>query len=101
VAERLNLGYLLSAVIFGAMIAAIAITHLRFGFNAVVAFWAAYILTRPLGASIGDLLTQAPSDGGLGLGDIATSAIFLLAILTTVTYLAVTKRDVVKGPEAA
>ncbi len=60
-AERLNLGYFVSALMFGALIAVIAIAHLRFGLNAVLAFWLAYILTRPLGASIGDLLTHRPT----------------------------------------
>jgi uncharacterized membrane-anchored protein len=94
VAERLNLGYLLSAVAFAGVIAAITVAHLRFKLNAVVAFWLAYILTRPLGASLGDLLSQPGSSGGLGLGTVGTSALFLTAILSLVSYLAVTRRDV-------
>jgi hypothetical protein len=61
--------------------------------NAVVAFWLAYILTRPLGASIGDFLAQARPDGGLGLGPTETSYIFLAAILGLVGYLTVTRKD--------
>ena len=61
--------------------------------NAVLGFWLAYILTRPLGASIGDYLSQARTDGGLGLGTTITSIIFLGAILITVIYLTVTKKD--------
>ncbi len=95
-AERYHLGYLLSAVIFGAGIAVVTAAHLRFKLNAVLSFWIAYILTRPLGASIGDYLSQAPADGGLGLGTVVTSAIFLSAILATVSYLAVTKLDVIR-----
>jgi len=53
-AERINLGYWLSAVMFGAMIGVVAIAHFRFKLNAILAFWIAYILTRPLGASLGD-----------------------------------------------
>jgi uncharacterized membrane-anchored protein len=71
--------------------------------NAVLTFWLAYILTRPLGASLGDGLSQQKADGGLGLGTTWTSLLFLVAILAVVTYLAVTKRDqsVVPEEEAA
>lgn len=93
VAETLNLGYLLSALLFGAVIAVVAVAHLRFGLNAILAFWIAYILTRPLGASLGDYLSQDRDNGGLGLGTVITSAIFLLAILATVIYLTSTKKD--------
>jgi len=93
-AERLNLGYLLSALMFGALIAIVTVAHLRFKLNAVLAFWIAYILTRPLGASLGDYLSQPRDNGGLGLGTIGTSALFLVTILSLVTYLTVTRRDV-------
>ena len=69
--------------------------HLRFKLNAVLAFWIAYILTRPLGASLGDYFSQLPEDGGLGLGTIGTSAIFLIAIFVTVAYLTMTRKDAV------
>ena len=69
----------------------------RLGLNPVLAFWIAYILTRPLGASLGDYLSQAPADGGLGLGATLTSAAFLVAILAVVVYLALTRRDVTEG----
>jgi len=92
-AETLKLGYPLSAVIFAALIAAVTVAHLVFRLNAVLSFWIAYILTRPLGASLGDYLSQSRKDGGLGLGTVITSVIFLLAILATVSYLAVTKKD--------
>jgi hypothetical protein len=59
----------------------------------VLAFWIAYILTRPLGASLGDLLSQARADGGLGVGTTVTSAIFLIAILLVVVYLSITRKD--------
>ncbi len=93
VAETLSLGYFKSAILFAVIIAAVAFAHLRFKLNAVLAFWIAYILTRPLGASIGDYLSQPADNGGLGLGTVVTSAIFLLAILVTVVYLTVTKKD--------
>ena len=93
VAEKLAFGYLPSALMFGAVIAVVAVAHRRFGLNAVLAFWLAYILTRPLGASIGDELSQARADGGLGLGTTGTSALFLVTILALVTFLTRTKRD--------
>ncbi len=93
VAERFSIGYAFSGLIFGAMIAAVTIAHFAFKLNAVLSFWIAYILTRPLGASIGDLLSQPRADGGLGLGTTVTSAVFLGSILALVTFLAITKRD--------
>jgi uncharacterized membrane-anchored protein len=93
IAEKFDVGYPLSVVLFGAVIAAIALAHFKFKLNAIVAFWVAYILTRPLGASLGDLLSQPTDNGGIGLGTVATSAIFLIAILVLVIYMAVTKRD--------
>jgi uncharacterized membrane-anchored protein len=104
-AERLNVGYWPSALIFAGVIAAVAGAHYRFNLNAVGAFWIAYILTRPLGASLGDFLSQARADGGLGLGTTATSAIFLSAILIVVAYLTLTRKDATEarlaGPEPA
>jgi len=93
VAESLNLGYWKSALLFGGMIGLVAIGRFKFGMNAVLSFWAAYILTRPLGASIGDFLSQTRADGGLGLGTTGTSALFLLSILGLVGYLTATKKD--------
>ena len=95
IAERMQLGYILSALMFAVLIAVAAVGHLRFRWNGVFAFWFAYILTRPLGASIGDYLSQPRSQGGLGLGTVGTSALFLVTILALVVYLAITKKDVV------
>jgi uncharacterized membrane-anchored protein len=94
VAEQFGVGYAQSAILFGSLIAIVAIAHYRFGLNAVASFWMAYILTRPLGASIGDYLSQSRDDGGLGIGTTATSVVFLASILAMVTYLAITRRDV-------
>jgi uncharacterized membrane-anchored protein len=94
IAERLAVGYAWSVVLFAGAIAVVAALHYRLNLNAVFAFWAAYILTRPLGASVGDLLSQPRSSGGLGLGTTVTSFIFLSAILVAVVFLSVTKRDV-------
>ena len=94
VAERFGIGYLVSALIFGALIAVVAIAHYRFKLDAVWAFWIAYILTRPLGASLGDYFSQPPDHGGLGLGTVGTSALFLVLISSLVVYLTVTRKDV-------
>ncbi len=90
-AEGLNLGYGVSAVLFAVTIGLIALAY-RFKLNAILAFWMAYILTRPLGASIGDLLSQPTDVGGLGLGTVTTSVVFLLAILALVIFLSVQHR---------
>src|SRR5256886_13370457 len=67
-AEKLNVGYLNSALMFGAMITIVPVAHLRFRLNAILALWISYVPTRPLGASIGDYMSQPQHDGGLGLG---------------------------------
>jgi uncharacterized membrane-anchored protein len=92
-AEKLAVGYWKSALIFAAMIGIVFLGHARVALNAILAFWVAYILTRPLGASIGDYLSQLRVDGGLGLGTTTTSAIFLVTILAVVVYLTMTKLD--------
>ena len=96
-AERLALGYWQSALIFGGLIAVVYVSHVRFALNAVLAFWLAYILTRPLGASIGDYLSQPAADGGRGWGTTVTSVVFLLTILAVVVFLTITKRDVIEA----
>ncbi|MFF8911290.1 COG4705 family protein [Streptomyces olivaceoviridis] len=101
VSERMDLGYWLSAVLFAVAIAAVAIAHFALGLDAVWSFWIAYILTRPLGASIGDYLSQPTGDGGLGLGTVITSALFLAVILGLVVYLSVTRKDVTEAEPAA
>jgi uncharacterized membrane-anchored protein len=104
VAEKFGLGYLTSLLIFAGVIVAVTIAHYAVrgvlalehrhqSTNAVLAFWLAYIFTRPLGASIGDYLSQAHADGGLGLGTTATSGLFLAAILGLVVYLTLTRKD--------
>jgi uncharacterized membrane-anchored protein len=94
VAEKFTLGYAVSIALFAGVIAVVAVAHFRFGLNAVLSFWLAYIMTRPLGASIGDFMSQNdPQAGGLNLGTTATSYIFLGLILVMVAYLQVTKRD--------
>ena len=82
------IAFVISGLIFAGLIALITFAHYRLGLGAVVAFWLAYILTRPLGASLGDLLSQPRASGGLGLGTTATSFIFLATILVVVTHSA-------------
>ena len=91
--DALGLGFLTSAFIFAGAIALIGIGWKSKVINEVLAFWLIYILTRPLGASIGDFLAQTPDDGGIGLGTTITSIIFLVAIMASVGYLAISRRD--------
>jgi hypothetical protein len=77
-----------------ALIAVIALGW-RLGANPVLAFWLAYILTRPMGANLGDYLGRSQAEGGLGLGLFGTSLIFLVAIAAIVFYLTRTRVDVV------
>jgi len=103
VAEQFSLGYGPSIAIWGGAIAAITFAHYALRLNAVLSFWLAYILTRPLGASIGDFMSQhSRKYGGLGLGTTGTSYLFLGCILALVTYLTLTKRDQTRPqPETA
>jgi len=94
IAERYNLGYTWALLLFVGAIGVVAVLHYGLNMNAVLSFWLAYILTRPLGASTGDLLSSPRADGGLGLGTTVTSLVFLGAILVVVTFLTITKRDV-------
>jgi len=96
ISEKLALGYFWTTTLFATMIAAIALAHWKLGLNSVLAFWSAYILTRPLGASIGDLLGQPLEDGGLGIGKLKTSVVFLLAIAALIGYLTRTRVDVAR-----
>ena len=97
-AERLGFGYLVTGLILAGVIALVAGLR-RAGMNSILAFWIVYILTRPLGASIGDYLSQPHSVGGRGLGTTTTSYLFLGAIAAVVAYLSVTKADVVDGSD--
>lgn len=99
-AEKMNLGYLVSTGLFGLTIAFITFAHYKLKLNAIVAFWAAYILTRPLGASFGDFLAQPTDGGGLGLGTTITSVIFLTLIAILVIYLTFSHKDTTKDGTA-
>jgi uncharacterized membrane-anchored protein len=89
--EALGLGFNVGVLAFGALIAAIAGAY-YLGANAVLTFWLAYILTRPLGASLGDLLSQARAYGGLGLGTVYTSVAFLTVIVVLVAAISFEER---------
>ena len=95
-AEALKLGYFNAMLLFGGLIAAVALAHFVLKFNPILTFWAAYILTRPLGASIGDLLSQPVSNGGLGLGTTITSVLMLLVIVGLVAWLTLSRKDVIR-----
>ena len=86
-------------LIFGGLIALTTLAYYTNIFNAVLSFWVAYILTRPLGASIGDFLTQAPKDGGLGLSDSWVNGAFFATIIILIAYLTFTRVDRPKNSE--
>ena len=101
IAEKAKLGYAWSALIYAGAIALVALAHYRFRLDPILSFWMAYVITRPLGASIGDLLSQPrvpnlvddpTAQKGLGLGTTATSWIFLSAILLVVIYMTIDQR---------
>jgi uncharacterized membrane-anchored protein len=96
VAEQFALGYMATGILFGMIIASITFGYYALKLDGILAFWIAYIFTRPLGASFGDLLSQPKEYGGMGLGTIVTSGIFLGAIVAIVIYMT-TRRE---GQEA-
>ncbi|MCJ8014720.1 hypothetical protein MUG84_23855 [Paenibacillus sp. KQZ6P-2] len=91
--EQLGLGYLRTGITVIIIIACVYLAYKFLNLDGVLAFWIAYILTRPLGASLGDFLSQPNANGGLGLGTTVTSVIFLIAILAIIVFLAITKID--------
>jgi uncharacterized membrane-anchored protein len=93
-ATTLHLGYFSSVVLFFVIIMIPAIAWRGFGLNPVVAFWSAYVVTRPLGASVADYVSKARSISGLGFGDGRTALIATVAVAIGVTYLAVTRTDI-------
>ncbi|MDL2404124.1 hypothetical protein PY650_00330 [Rhizobium calliandrae] len=101
VAEVFALGYLTTGILFGGIIAVIAIAYYFFKLNAILAFWLAYILTRPLGASFGDLLSQPQEYGGLGFGTTVTSLLFLAVIICLVLYMTLAQRPAAQEPMEA
>jgi uncharacterized membrane-anchored protein len=98
ISEKLSLGYWVALGLFAGAIAVVCAARFGLKANAVASFWAAYVLTRPLGASLGDLMSQPKHAGGLGVGTSVTSGVFLVAILALVGYLAISKTDVAAEP---
>ncbi len=94
VAEHFGLGYMATGILFGMIIASITFGYYTLKLDGILAFWIAYIFTRPLGASFGDLLSQPADYGGMGLGTILTSALFLAAIAGIVGYMTITREGV-------
>lgn len=94
-AEGLGLGYLSAGLGYAAVIAVIAGAYRFLNLDGILAFWLAYIITRPMGASFGDLLSQPVANGGLGFGTVITSVIFLAAIVGIVVFF--TNRHVRTG----
>ena len=92
VSEQLGMGYVTAGLIFGALIAMVYAGYRAGALGEVLAFWTAYVLTRPFGASLGDFLTATPSRGGLGLGTNGTSGLFLAVILAAVAWFTVSDR---------
>jgi uncharacterized membrane-anchored protein len=84
--EALGLGFNLGVIVFGGLIALVAATYYHDA-DPVLCFWLSYILTRPLGASLGDLLSQSREYGGLGFGTVSTSIAFLTVIIALVAFL--------------
>ncbi|MDR7000217.1 hypothetical protein [Neobacillus niacini] len=99
--EQLGFGYLHTGIAVVIIIACVFLAWKFLNLDGILAFWIAYILTRPLGASLGDYLSQPPKNGGLGLGTTGTSVIFLIAILAIIIFLAVTKIDTKAKNETA
>jgi uncharacterized membrane-anchored protein len=93
-ATSLGLGYLASGILFGVIILVPALAWWRFGLNSVVAFWMAYVVTRPLGASFADYISKPTNTSGLGFGDGPTAVIFTLAVFAFVCFLAIARPDI-------
>ncbi|MFJ7905020.1 hypothetical protein ACIQ6V_31825 [Streptomyces sp. NPDC096198] len=100
-AFTLHLGYFASAAMFAALILIPAVGYRWLSWNPVFCFWAAYVITRPLGASIADGLGKSRSAGGLGFGDGPVALVLLALIVLIVAYLSVTRADVQRAPDAA
>ncbi len=93
-AMQLGLGFLDSIVLFAIIICIPAVGWWRGPLNPIVAFWFAYVVARPLGASFADWFSKPPSNSGLGIGDGLVSAMALVVFIALVTYIAITKPDI-------
>ena len=95
VSELINFGYANSLTLFGGIFLFSGVLFYAKVINAALAFWIAFIVTRPIGASLGDLLIQAPSDGGMGVGAGTINIVFFTIIVAIVAYLSISKTDVI------
>jgi len=93
-ATALQLGYLASGILFFLVILIPAVAWSRFGLNSVVAFWFAYVVTRPLGASFADYFSKPHSLSGVNYGDATVAVITTIIVAVLVAYLSVTRRDI-------
>jgi uncharacterized membrane-anchored protein len=89
ISEYLNFGYLNSLILFGSIFILSGILYYYKIIHGVLAFWIAFIVTRPIGASLGDLLIQLPKDGGLGISVAIINIVFFLVIIASVVYLTI------------
>jgi uncharacterized membrane-anchored protein len=92
-AATLGLGYLLSAVCFAVVFVIPALGYRLFGWDEIASFWTAYVITRPLGASVADWLGK-PFLGGLGIGDEKVAGVLTILIVIFVAYLAISRKDI-------
>jgi len=93
-ATSLGMGYLASGIFFFVLILLPALAWSRFGLDSITAFWMAYVVTRPLGASFADYISKPSHMTGLGFGDGQTAVVFALAVFAFVAYLAIAKPDI-------
>jgi len=93
-ATTFHLGYLVSGLMFIGLILLPAIGYWLFGLSEIAAFWIAYVITRPLGASFADWMSKAHSVGGLGWGDGKVALLFLAGLLCVVSYMSLSRREV-------
>lgn len=93
-ASTAGLGYLSSVVLFGVIILIPALAWWQFRMNAIFAFWFAYVITRPLGASIADYISKPKSISGANFGDGPTAVLMTIAVAVGVIYLTLTRRDI-------
>ena len=100
-ASSLDLGYLDSGIFFLVLILVPALAWWRFGLNSIAAFWMAYVVTRPLGASFADYISKPRSITGIGFGDGSTALVFTLAVVALVSYLVIARPDVRAEPPEA
>ncbi|HUN78594.1 MAG TPA: hypothetical protein VMU32_06735 [Solirubrobacteraceae bacterium] len=99
-ATSLNLGYLDSGLLFTVVILIPAVAHFQLGLNPIAAFWASYVVTRPLGASFADYISKPHNLSGIDFGDGPTAAVFAVAVLLLVTYLAIARPDIQESVDA-